>query len=428
MLQRKACQFLWLIVYISIRFFSVQESTDSIKAIRSTSDHDIHDDDGDDECDNNQPYGFAYDVDDLPKIVMVHTLDRDPAKKARGSTVVDISPEGIFLPGVVLPAQVMMSSSRQSIADKRTRHSTTVCYLEPEAEGYRPKFLKPEASNDNSGRMYNETRKPVCPYGSDVETDRSVSDSSMDDRYMAWQQSTSFKRKKSIYIPDDKQIHENDTAKGIRFDEVNCHKTENIDQEVLCQKRRKSAQTYEIQKSKCPIRRNYQVEKDKRALIDDPVTENQETVSKSKTLMDRYVLPDSAADTVDRRYLADDIKIWKRRRYLAEYDYDQEHISEIDTTSHKDKISCHFSSNHISSERTRVESRRKSPPYYYLNQLNGSVSKRYSSLSDDSYPSNSTYWPHESDEDSCSNSDSSSLEETMLPVRYARRNKDIVYI
>ena len=411
---------------MNIVFSSFQESSDSIKATRSTSDHDIHDDDGDDECDKDQPYGFAYDVDDLPKIVMVHTLDRDPAKKERGSTVVDISPEGIFLPGVVLPAQAMPSSLRQSIVEKRKRHSPTVCYLEPEAGGYRPKFLKPETSTNNSRRMYNETRKPVCPYSSDAETDRSVSDSSMEDRSMAWQQSTSLKRKKSIYIPDD--IHGSDTAEKMKFDKMSYPKRESIDQEALCQKRKKSAQTYEIQKSKCPIRRDYQVEKDQRVLIDDPVYDNQETDKKSKTLTDRYVVTESAGDTVDYKYLSDDIKSWKRRKYLDEYDYDQEHINEIDKRSRKDKISRHFSSSQISSESTRVESRRKSPPYYYLGHLNGSVSKRYSSLSDDSYRSNSTYWPHESDEESCSNSDSSSFEETTLPVRYARRNMDIVYI
>eukprot|EP00112_Aurelia_sp_Birch-Aquarium-sp1_P009755 Seg2119.5 transcript_id=Seg2119.5/GoldUCD/mRNA.D3Y31 product="hypothetical protein" protein_id=Seg2119.5/GoldUCD/D3Y31 len=413
-----------LIKHVLISYFSAQENTDSAKvakATRSTSHHDIQDDD--DEYDKEQPYGFAYDVDDLPKIVMVHTLDRDPAKKERGSTVVDISPEGIFLPGVVLSAPAMTPSLKQSKAEKWTRHSTTACYLEPETEGNRTKFWKTETNINDFGKTCNEKRKAMCSYGSDFESDRTVSDLKMKNRPVA----SSLKQKKSIYIPDDKQIYENDTVKRMRFDEEKYSKRENIDREVPCQKRKESVRTYEMQKSKFPMRRDYQTEKDKRAMMDDSVYESQDTVY-SKALIDKYAITDLAADQADQEYLRNDITSWKRKKYLAECDYDYEHINEMDMRSHKDQISHHFSSSHISNESAWFESRRKGQSHYNLGQLDGSVSKRHSSLSDDSYRSNSSsYWLHESDEDS-SNSDSSSLEETALPVRYARRNIDIVYI
>ena len=51
-------------------------------------------------------YGVAYDVDDLPKIAMVHTLDRPVQPTSKRSTVIEIFPGGIFQPGVVVSSDV----------------------------------------------------------------------------------------------------------------------------------------------------------------------------------------------------------------------------------------------------------------------------------------------------------------------------------
>ncbi|XP_065055929.1 uncharacterized protein LOC135684331 [Rhopilema esculentum] len=54
-------------------------------------------------------YGVAYDVDDLPKIAMVHTLDRPVQPTSKRSTVIEIYPGGIFQPGVVVSSNATSS-------------------------------------------------------------------------------------------------------------------------------------------------------------------------------------------------------------------------------------------------------------------------------------------------------------------------------
>ena len=63
-------------------------------------------DHGDDDVrDSDVPFGLAYDIDNLPKISMVHTIDRLPEKYDKRSTVIDIYSEGAFLPGVLLSSE-----------------------------------------------------------------------------------------------------------------------------------------------------------------------------------------------------------------------------------------------------------------------------------------------------------------------------------
>lgn len=74
---------------------------------------------------SDEPFGLAYDIENLPKIAMVHTLDRVQEKFEKKSTVIDIYPEGVFLPGVLISTKESNFSLAAQPASENARLPTT---------------------------------------------------------------------------------------------------------------------------------------------------------------------------------------------------------------------------------------------------------------------------------------------------------------